>query len=126
MDWKLENDFCIEIKIIFLGGGDLCFVVIRQARKDFIIAKYTEKRFAKKQCLDPTSRLHTLCEAVKARDIFSLIQVYAEGVDLMEPIPLANGHVRMRLMVFFFIYTFCKNVNKWFCVFRSKGRRPSI
>uniref|UniRef100_A0A3P9KPQ4 ArfGAP with SH3 domain, ankyrin repeat and PH domain 2a n=1 Tax=Oryzias latipes TaxID=8090 RepID=A0A3P9KPQ4_ORYLA len=63
-----------------------------QARKDFIIAKYTEKRFAKKQCLDPTSRLHTLCEAVKARDIFSLIQVYAEGVDLMEPIPLANGH----------------------------------
>ncbi|XP_023807596.1 arf-GAP with SH3 domain, ANK repeat and PH domain-containing protein 2 isoform X3 [Oryzias latipes] len=63
-----------------------------QARKDFIIAKYTEKRFAKKQCLDPASRLHTLCEAVKARDIFSLIQVYAEGVDLMEPIPLANGH----------------------------------
>ncbi|KAF6721788.1 Arf-GAP with SH3 domain, ANK repeat and PH domain-containing protein 2 [Oryzias melastigma] len=62
-----------------------------QARKDFIVAKYTEKRFAKK-CLDPTSRLHTLCEAVKARDIFSLIQVYAEGVDLMEPIPLANGH----------------------------------
>ncbi|XP_024915542.1 arf-GAP with SH3 domain, ANK repeat and PH domain-containing protein 2-like, partial [Cynoglossus semilaevis] len=63
-----------------------------QARKDFIVAKYTEKRFAKKKCLDVTSRLHTLCEAVKARDIFSLIQVYAEGLDLMEPIPLANGH----------------------------------
>uniref|UniRef100_A0A3B4H2R5 ArfGAP with SH3 domain, ankyrin repeat and PH domain 2 n=1 Tax=Pundamilia nyererei TaxID=303518 RepID=A0A3B4H2R5_9CICH len=64
----------------------------RQARKDFITAKYTEKRFAKKKCPDATSRLHTLCDAVKARDIFSLIQVYAEGVDLMEPIPLANGH----------------------------------
>uniref|UniRef100_I3J6Y8 ArfGAP with SH3 domain, ankyrin repeat and PH domain 2a n=1 Tax=Oreochromis niloticus TaxID=8128 RepID=I3J6Y8_ORENI len=63
-----------------------------QARKDFITAKYTEKRFAKKKCPDATSRLHTLCDAVKARDIFSLIQVYAEGVDLMEPIPLANGH----------------------------------
>uniref|UniRef100_A0A4W6FFG1 ArfGAP with SH3 domain, ankyrin repeat and PH domain 2a n=1 Tax=Lates calcarifer TaxID=8187 RepID=A0A4W6FFG1_LATCA len=63
-----------------------------QARKDFITAKYTEKRFARKKCPDPTSRLHTLCDAVKARDIFSLIQVYAEGVDLMEPIPLANGH----------------------------------
>ncbi|TKS86651.1 Arf-GAP with SH3 domain, ANK repeat and PH domain-containing protein 2 [Collichthys lucidus] len=62
------------------------------ARKDFITAKYTEKRFARKKCPDPTSRLHTLCDAVKARDIFSLIQVYAEGVDLMEPIPLANGH----------------------------------
>ncbi|TNM95386.1 hypothetical protein fugu_016469 [Takifugu bimaculatus] len=62
------------------------------ARKDFITAKYTEKRFARKKCPDTTSRLHTLCDAVKARDIFSLIQVYAEGVDLMEPIPLANGH----------------------------------
>uniref|UniRef100_A0A8D3D8G9 ArfGAP with SH3 domain, ankyrin repeat and PH domain 2a n=1 Tax=Scophthalmus maximus TaxID=52904 RepID=A0A8D3D8G9_SCOMX len=65
-----------------------------QARKDFITAKYTEKRFARKKCPDATSRLHTLCDAVKARDIFSLIQVYAEGVDLMEPIPLNNGHVR--------------------------------
>uniref|UniRef100_A0A7N8XMI2 ArfGAP with SH3 domain, ankyrin repeat and PH domain 2a n=1 Tax=Mastacembelus armatus TaxID=205130 RepID=A0A7N8XMI2_9TELE len=64
-----------------------------QARKDFITAKYTEKRFARKKCPDTASRLHTLCDAVKARDIFSLIQVYAEGVDLMEPIPLANGHV---------------------------------
>uniref|UniRef100_H3CKI8 ArfGAP with SH3 domain, ankyrin repeat and PH domain 2a n=1 Tax=Tetraodon nigroviridis TaxID=99883 RepID=H3CKI8_TETNG len=63
-----------------------------QVRKDFITAKYTEKRFARKKCPDTTSRLHTLCDAVKARDIFSLIQVYAEGVDLMEPIPLANGH----------------------------------
>ncbi|XP_034015257.1 arf-GAP with SH3 domain, ANK repeat and PH domain-containing protein 2a isoform X2 [Thalassophryne amazonica] len=62
------------------------------ARKDFITAKYIEKRFARKKCPDSTSRLHTLCEAVKARDIFTLIQVYAEGVDLMEPIPLANGH----------------------------------
>ncbi|XP_047248811.1 arf-GAP with SH3 domain, ANK repeat and PH domain-containing protein 2a isoform X1 [Girardinichthys multiradiatus] len=63
-----------------------------QTRKDFIMSKYIEKQFAKKKCPDATSRLHTLCEAVKARDIFSLIQVYAEGVDLMEPIPLANGH----------------------------------
>ncbi|XP_071183266.1 arf-GAP with SH3 domain, ANK repeat and PH domain-containing protein 2a isoform X10 [Salvelinus alpinus] len=63
-----------------------------QARKDFITAKYTEKRFARRNCPDGASKLHTLCDAVKARDIFSLIQVYAEGVDLMEPIPLANGH----------------------------------
>ncbi|XP_029114357.1 arf-GAP with SH3 domain, ANK repeat and PH domain-containing protein 2a isoform X2 [Scleropages formosus] len=63
-----------------------------QSRKDFITAKYTERRFARKKHLDAPSRLHALCDAVKARDIFSLIQVYAEGVDLMEPIPLANGH----------------------------------
>ncbi|KAJ8288751.1 hypothetical protein COCON_G00014100 [Conger conger] len=63
-----------------------------QARKDFITAKYTERRFARKKCPDTASKLHTLCDAVKARDIFSLVQVYAEGMDLMEPIPLANGH----------------------------------
>uniref|UniRef100_A0A3B5QK03 ArfGAP with SH3 domain, ankyrin repeat and PH domain 2a n=1 Tax=Xiphophorus maculatus TaxID=8083 RepID=A0A3B5QK03_XIPMA len=63
-----------------------------QTRKDFITSKYIEKRFARKKGADAAARLHTLCEAVKARDIFSLIQVYAEGLDLMEPIPLANGH----------------------------------
>uniref|UniRef100_A0A8C7S2T5 ArfGAP with SH3 domain, ankyrin repeat and PH domain 2a n=1 Tax=Oncorhynchus mykiss TaxID=8022 RepID=A0A8C7S2T5_ONCMY len=69
-----------------------------QARKDFITAKYTEKRFARRKCPDGVSKLHTLCDAVKSRDIFSLIQVYAEGVDLMEPIPLANGHVSLHAL----------------------------
>ncbi|MBN3310299.1 arf-GAP with SH3 domain, ANK repeat and PH domain-containing protein 2a [Amia ocellicauda] len=63
-----------------------------QARKDYITAKYTERKFARKKCIDNAAKLQSLCEAVKARDIFSLIQVYADGVDLMEPIPLANGH----------------------------------
>uniref|UniRef100_A0A7N6BL91 ArfGAP with SH3 domain, ankyrin repeat and PH domain 2a n=1 Tax=Anabas testudineus TaxID=64144 RepID=A0A7N6BL91_ANATE len=85
---------------LLVNTFDTCFLPesphvprFEQARKDFITAKYTEKRFARKKCSDAPSRLHTLCDAVKARDIFSLIQVYAEGVDLMEPIPLANGHV---------------------------------
>uniref|UniRef100_A0A674D0B4 ArfGAP with SH3 domain, ankyrin repeat and PH domain 2 n=1 Tax=Salmo trutta TaxID=8032 RepID=A0A674D0B4_SALTR len=63
-----------------------------RTRKDYITAKYTEKRFAQRKCADLASRLHVLCEAVKTRDILSLIQVYAEGVDLMETIPLANEH----------------------------------
>lgn len=37
--------------------------------------------------------MHALCEAVKSRDILGLVQVYADGVDLTEKIPLANGHV---------------------------------
>uniref|UniRef100_A0A4W5MQQ2 ArfGAP with SH3 domain, ankyrin repeat and PH domain 2a n=1 Tax=Hucho hucho TaxID=62062 RepID=A0A4W5MQQ2_9TELE len=68
-------------------------------RKDFITAKYTEKRFARRKCPDGASKLHTLCDAVKARDIFSLIQVYAEGVDLMEPIPLEQGETALHLAV---------------------------
>lgn len=101
--------------------------VSRQARKDFIVAKYTEKRFAKKKCLDVTSRLHTLCEAVKARDIFSLIQVYAEGLDLMEPIPLANGHVSSPLDLRTVNLTAADDSQQtwsYLCLhFRNKGRR---
>uniref|UniRef100_A0A674C0Y2 ArfGAP with SH3 domain, ankyrin repeat and PH domain 2 n=1 Tax=Salmo trutta TaxID=8032 RepID=A0A674C0Y2_SALTR len=63
-----------------------------QTRKDYITAKYTEKKFVQRKCADAESRLHVLCEAVKTRNILSLIQVYAEGVDLMETIPLANEH----------------------------------
>lgn len=88
--------FCTAFTSVFSFAVTSSSLSLRQARKDFITAKYTEKRFARKKNPDTGSRLHTLCEAVKARDIFSLIQVYAEGVDLMEPIPLANGHVSLR------------------------------
>ncbi|XP_030578150.1 arf-GAP with SH3 domain, ANK repeat and PH domain-containing protein 2b [Archocentrus centrarchus] len=63
-----------------------------QMRKDYITAKYTEKRFAQRKCANAESRLQALYEAVRNRDILSLIQVYAEGVDLMETIPQPNEH----------------------------------
>lgn len=66
----------------------------RIARKDYITAKYMERRYARKKHADTTAKLHSLCEAVKTRDIFGLLQAYADGVDLTEKIPLANGHVR--------------------------------
>jgi Arf-GAP/SH3 domain/ANK repeat/PH domain-containing protein len=78
-------------------------VSLRQTRKDYITAKYTEKKFVQRKCADEESRLHVLCEAVKTRNILSLIQVYAEGVDLMETIPLANEHVRLITLYSFFI-----------------------
>uniref|UniRef100_A0A8C8SDV5 ArfGAP with SH3 domain, ankyrin repeat and PH domain 2 n=1 Tax=Pelusios castaneus TaxID=367368 RepID=A0A8C8SDV5_9SAUR len=62
------------------------------ARKDYITAKYIERKYARKKHDDNAAKLHGLCEAVKARDIFGLVQVYADGVDLTEKIPLANGH----------------------------------
>lgn len=65
----------------------------RQTRKDFITAKYTEKRFVRRLCADGDSRLQRLYEAVRNRDILSLIQVYAEGAELMEPHPQPNEHV---------------------------------
>lgn len=66
---------------------------IRQSRKDFITAKYTEKRFAQHKRTDATAKLRSLYEAVRNRDIFSLLQVYADGVDLTETFPMANEHV---------------------------------
>ncbi|XP_041814084.1 arf-GAP with SH3 domain, ANK repeat and PH domain-containing protein 2b [Chelmon rostratus] len=63
-----------------------------QMRKDYITAKYTEKRFAQRLCADAASRVQVLYEAVRNRDILSLIQVYAEGVDLMEASPQPNEH----------------------------------
>ncbi|XP_070782236.1 arf-GAP with SH3 domain, ANK repeat and PH domain-containing protein 2b [Enoplosus armatus] len=63
-----------------------------QMRKDYITAKYTEKRFAQRLCGDAASRLQVLYDAVRTRDILSLLQVYAEGVDLMEASPQPNEH----------------------------------
>ncbi|XP_027546122.1 arf-GAP with SH3 domain, ANK repeat and PH domain-containing protein 2 isoform X3 [Neopelma chrysocephalum] len=62
------------------------------ARKDYITAKYIERKYARKKHADNAAKLHALCEAVKSRDILGLVQVYADGVDLTEKIPLANGH----------------------------------
>uniref|UniRef100_A0A8C5JX57 ArfGAP with SH3 domain, ankyrin repeat and PH domain 2 n=1 Tax=Jaculus jaculus TaxID=51337 RepID=A0A8C5JX57_JACJA len=62
------------------------------ARKDYITAKYIERRYARKKHADNSAKLRSLCEAVKSRDIFGLLQAYADGVDLTEKIPLANGH----------------------------------
>ncbi|XP_053236931.1 arf-GAP with SH3 domain, ANK repeat and PH domain-containing protein 2 isoform X4 [Podarcis raffonei] len=62
------------------------------ARKDYINAKYIERKYARKKHSDNMAKLQSLCEAVRTRDIFGLVQVYAENVDLTEKIPLANGH----------------------------------
>uniref|UniRef100_A0A673IFU6 ArfGAP with SH3 domain, ankyrin repeat and PH domain 2b n=1 Tax=Sinocyclocheilus rhinocerous TaxID=307959 RepID=A0A673IFU6_9TELE len=70
-----------------------------QVRKDFITAKYTEKCFAQKKYAENAARLRALCDAVKSRDIFSLIQVYAEGVDLMETIQQEPGETALHLAV---------------------------
>ncbi|NWY59575.1 ASAP1 protein, partial [Chionis minor] len=52
-------------------------------RKNFIISKYVEKKYAKRR---PAAQCSSLPEAVKDKDIFSLLQAYAENVDLSEPV----------------------------------------
>ncbi|KAJ8272693.1 hypothetical protein GJAV_G00092320 [Gymnothorax javanicus] len=56
-------------------------------RKEFINAKYVDHKFARKNCGSAAAKMSELCDAVKSRDLLALVQVYAEGVELMEPLP---------------------------------------
>ncbi|KAM9627156.1 arf-GAP with SH3 domain, ANK repeat and PH domain-containing protein 1 isoform 3-T3 [Trichechus inunguis] len=56
------------------------------ARKEYITAKYVDHRFSRKTCSSSSAKLNELLEAIKSRDLLALIQVYAEGVELMEPL----------------------------------------
>ncbi|KAJ8268434.1 hypothetical protein COCON_G00136060 [Conger conger] len=59
-------------------------------RKEFINAKYVDHKFARKNCSSAAAKMGELCDAVKSRALLSLVQVYAEGVELMEPLPEAG------------------------------------
>ncbi|XP_035285572.1 arf-GAP with SH3 domain, ANK repeat and PH domain-containing protein 1a isoform X8 [Anguilla anguilla] len=56
-------------------------------RKEFINAKYVDHKFARKNCVSAAAKMSELCDAVKSRHLLALVQVYAEGVELMEPLP---------------------------------------
>ncbi|XP_032618801.1 arf-GAP with SH3 domain, ANK repeat and PH domain-containing protein 1 isoform X7 [Chelonoidis abingdonii] len=56
------------------------------ARKEYITAKYVDHKFSRKTCASAAAKLNELLEAVRSRDLLALIQVYAEGVELMEPL----------------------------------------
>ncbi|XP_046689983.1 arf-GAP with SH3 domain, ANK repeat and PH domain-containing protein 1 isoform X5 [Silurus meridionalis] len=56
-------------------------------RKEFINAKYVDHKFARKTCSSAVAKMNDLYDAVRSRDLLALIQVYAEGVELMEPLP---------------------------------------
>lgn len=60
--------------------------IFRTARKEYITAKYMEHKYSRKMCTTGAEKLSELLEAVKSRDLLALIQVYAEGVELMEPL----------------------------------------
>ncbi|XP_072007284.1 arf-GAP with SH3 domain, ANK repeat and PH domain-containing protein 1 isoform X4 [Engystomops pustulosus] len=56
------------------------------ARKEYITAKYIEHKFCRRLCSSGAEKQGELLEAVKSRDLLALIQVYAEGVEILEPL----------------------------------------
>ncbi|XP_076123644.1 arf-GAP with SH3 domain, ANK repeat and PH domain-containing protein 1 [Alosa pseudoharengus] len=56
-------------------------------RKDYILCKYMELQFAQRSGSSPGTLRRYLQDAVRSRDIFSLLQLYAERLDLSLPLP---------------------------------------
>uniref|UniRef100_A0A673C288 Arf-GAP with SH3 domain, ANK repeat and PH domain-containing protein 3-like n=1 Tax=Sphaeramia orbicularis TaxID=375764 RepID=A0A673C288_9TELE len=58
------------------------------ARKEYIVAKYAERRYViRREETDPSR----LFDAVRSRDLTSLLQLYAEGADLAKPLTPSDG-----------------------------------
>lgn len=57
-------------------------VRVRNARKEFITAKYVERRYVLPKEHSEPLRVY---DVIKSRDMTSLLQLYAEGEDLSKP-----------------------------------------
>ncbi|KAM4540784.1 arf-GAP with SH3 domain, ANK repeat and PH domain-containing protein 3 isoform 2-T2 [Fundulus diaphanus] len=58
------------------------------ARKEYIVAKYAERRYVLRREESDPGRLY---DAVRSRDLVSLLQLYAEGTDLAKPLAHPEG-----------------------------------
>ncbi|KAL4635470.1 arf-GAP with SH3 domain, ANK repeat and PH domain-containing protein 1-like isoform X2 [Arapaima gigas] len=56
-------------------------------RKEFINAKYVDRKFVRKTCSSAAAKTRELFDAIRSCNLLSLVQVYAEGAELMEPLP---------------------------------------
>ncbi|XP_066268699.1 arf-GAP with SH3 domain, ANK repeat and PH domain-containing protein 2-like isoform X5 [Branchiostoma lanceolatum] len=91
-DKYVHHKFATEMSL-----HDLCSVIQQwpsetdasegEERKEFIHEKYVQHKFPQKACSDNEMMLQDLCQAVLSRDIFALLQVFAEGVDMTAPLP---------------------------------------
>lgn len=64
----------------------------RAARKEYIMAKYMERRYVQKT--PGQDNPHSLWEAIRARDLLALLKAFAEGHDLTKPLASPEGQVR--------------------------------
>uniref|UniRef100_A0A8C0GWF7 Arf-GAP with SH3 domain, ANK repeat and PH domain-containing protein 3 n=1 Tax=Chelonoidis abingdonii TaxID=106734 RepID=A0A8C0GWF7_CHEAB len=60
------------------------------ARKEYIVAKYMERKYVQKASRDEP---HRLWEAIRNRDLFALLHAFAEGHDLAKPLASPDSQV---------------------------------
>ncbi|XP_035418271.1 LOW QUALITY PROTEIN: arf-GAP with SH3 domain, ANK repeat and PH domain-containing protein 3 [Cygnus atratus] len=58
------------------------------ARKEYIVAKYMERRYVQRGGRDEP---HRLWDAIRTRDLLALLQAFAEGHDLAKPLASPEG-----------------------------------
>lgn len=69
----------------------------REERKSFIRGKYISRNYVTHTCADdPDALADELQLAIRSGEIFSLLQLFAEGADLMAPLP---GYVSDYFMI---------------------------
>ena len=71
------------------------FIEFREQRATYIRTKYEARRYAIKTCADTDELKQELYQAVSDTDIYSLLQVFAEGVDLLTTLPGEVGHLKL-------------------------------
>uniref|UniRef100_A0A8C4QY84 ArfGAP with SH3 domain, ankyrin repeat and PH domain 2a n=1 Tax=Eptatretus burgeri TaxID=7764 RepID=A0A8C4QY84_EPTBU len=73
------------------------------ARKEYIVAKYVERRFARRCSSTSAAKLHDLYNGVISRDIMTLLELYAYGMDFTESFPPMpgeeNGETALHLVI---------------------------
>lgn len=75
-----------NLKKIFVFTKRL-FIRCRDERCEFIRAKYVEKKFTVRSCTDERDLLSDLEHAVNNKNLYNLLQVFAEDVDLSASLP---------------------------------------
>lgn len=80
------DTFCVYVYQLTRGWA-VSNSVCRVERKEFINNKYIDHKFARCTISMASNGLEELCEAVRTRDLMSVIQLYAEGVELHQPLP---------------------------------------
>jgi Arf-GAP/SH3 domain/ANK repeat/PH domain-containing protein len=72
--------------------------VTRKEREEFIKAKYVQHKFTIETCSDTIELQQDLQQAIQTRDIQAIIQVYAEGLDLMTVLPESVSIFSVKLL----------------------------
>ncbi|KAK7867299.1 hypothetical protein R5R35_002124 [Gryllus longicercus] len=71
-----------------------------EERYEFIRAKYVEKKYVERTCADERDLLSDLMHAVNNKNLYHLLQVFAEGVNLCAPLPASDcGETALHLAV---------------------------